>query len=101
PAASNFSAACRRRSCSTSWWPAFCRLLVMPEPIRPRPMNPTLISFPPPMTQLGTQQLVEKRLGARLGTRRGGRIVGQPMALAVSHHQRAIRQLAVEAVIGV
>src|SRR5512143_3119987 len=47
------------------------------------------------------QILVEECPGARLGIRRGRRIVAQPVALAVRHGDRAVRRLAVEAVIGV
>src|SRR6266550_3194454 len=46
PAAQIFSAACRRASCTTSSWPPLRRLADIPEPIRPRPMNPTRMSFP-------------------------------------------------------
>ena len=40
-------AAWRDRSCTTSWCPAFCRLLAIPAPIMPSPMNPICIAVPP------------------------------------------------------
>src|SRR5215469_12953465 len=63
PAASAGSADARRRSCTTSSWPPFCRFAAIPEPIMPKPMNPIFI---PPSVVIFTPlplPLVEHLLG--------------------------------------